>query len=76
MKYLIGKRLKFMVGDDQNKVQGSQRTHNSGQEAPRSHLPGSLHELMFKRISISVILLIILLLSGALIMLLNHLLMG
>jgi hypothetical protein len=76
MKFLLGKRLKILLGDDQNEVLGSQRAHGPEQEAPRSHLSGLLHEVIFKRISISIILLVILLLSGAFIMLLNQLLTG
>jgi hypothetical protein len=75
MKFRVGRRTQFTLGDDENEGTGSQR-RVPGQKMPRSYLSGLLHEFMFRRISISVILLMILLASGAIIMLLNHLLAG
>jgi hypothetical protein len=56
-------------------VDETESLHNFGsrQEAPRLSLSGLLHDIRYARVSISVILLVILLASGALIMLLNYL---
>ena len=76
MKSILKKRLKFKRGDDQSQGMGSAYPHSPGREASGSHLPGFLREVGIKRISISAILLVILLLSGAFILLLNLLLTG
>ena len=76
MKFILRKRLKFKRGDDQSQGMGSPYPYRPGREGSGSHMPGFLHDVGINRISISAILLVILLLSGALILLLNLLLTG